>query len=158
MADEIRKWLRTKKFIIDEVRGIDYPSKETIIEIHDYLIESFLSKGEVVYPGILSDAPLELEGIKWYLNQKKDRIEDIIHRGAQIFNLFLQAGHPFVDGNKRTGFTTLWLFLMLNGLHLKVSSFHYRRHLKKINMWAMTTDKDNIPQIVDWIKHNLKED
>jgi len=75
---------------------------------------------------------------------------------AQIFNQFLEAGHPFVDGNKRTGFVTLWLFLTMNGLELKLSMFAYKKHLEKINKWADLTDSDNIGEIIDWLKQNIK--
>jgi death-on-curing protein len=155
MFNKKKKWLETTEFKYEEIDEIKYPTKATIIDIHDFLIESFIKEGEAAHRGILSDAPLTLDGIKFYQEVKDDKTDDTILKGAHIFNLFLQAGHPFVDGNKRTGFITLWLFLTLNGFTLKVSSFRYKTHLKKINKWAMATDTDNISEIVDWIKQNV---
>ena len=155
MFKQTRKWLEKKQFRYEEIDEINYPTKATIIDIHDFLIESFIKEGETAHRGIFSDAPLTFDGIKFYQELKDNKTDDIILKGAHIFNLFLQAGHPFVDGNKRTGFIALWLFLTLNGFTLNVSSFRYKTHLKKINKWAMATDTDNIPEIIAWIKQNI---
>ena len=48
--------------------------------------------------------------------EKEEKREDIIFKAAHIFNQFLEAGHPFVDGNKQTGFVILWLFLKNFGM------------------------------------------
>jgi len=157
MFNKTKKWLETKEFKYEEVNGIRYPTKETIITIHDYLIETFIKEGETVHRGMISDAALSFHGIQFYQYVKEDKKEDIIAKGAHIFNQFLQAGHPFIDGNKRTGFVTLWLFLILNDFTLKISSWSYRKHLRKINSWAMTTDTDNTDDIVLWIKQHLNQ-
>jgi death-on-curing family protein len=155
MFNKTRKWLETKEFIYEEINGIRYPTKDTIIAIHDYLIETFIKERETAHRGMISDAALSFQGIQFYQYEKENKKEDIILKGAYIFNRFLQAGHPFVDGNKRTGFVTLWLFLILNGFTLKISSWSYKKHLKKINRWAMTTDTDNTHDIVLWIKQHV---
>lgn len=155
MFNHTLKWLETKKFKYEEINGIKYPTKETIIDIHDYLIEAFIKGGETVHRGLMTDANLTLDGIKFYQENKQNLKDDIIFRGALIFNQFLQAGHPFVDGNKRTGFVTLWLFLLLNGFKLNISSFRYRTHLKQINKWASNVDTDNTCEIAIWIKKNV---
>ena len=123
--------------------------------MHDYLIEEFQSEGEPnVHPGLLNDGPLEFTGIKYYEEKSKNKWEDIIHRGARLFNIFLEEGHPFVDGNKRTGFVTLWIFLMINGYHIKFKYLNYKIHYKKIKRWAQLNDTDNIYEISQWIKEN----
>ena len=155
MFNKTRKWLETKEFIYEEINDIRYPTKDTIIAIHDYLIETFIKEGETAHRGMISDAALSFQGIQFYQYEKENKKEDIIAKGAYIFNRFLQAGHPFVDGNKRTGFVTLWLFLILNGFSLKISSRGYKKHLKKINKWAMTTDTENTNDIVLWIKKHV---
>ena len=155
MFAKTNKWLETEQFVYEEINEIKYPTKETIIMIHDYLIETFIAEGESAHRGIMSDAALSFHGIQAYQDEKENKKEDIILKGALIFNQFLQAGHPFVDGNKRTGFITLWLFLTLNGFRLKVSSWAYKKHLKQINKWAMETNSDNSTEIVQWIKQNV---
>jgi death-on-curing family protein len=155
MFAKTKKWLETEQFIYEEINEIRYPTIETIITIHDYLIEAFIAEGETVHRGLISDAALSFHGIQAYQDENENKKEDIILKGALIFNQFLQAGHPFVDGNKRTGFITLWLFLMLNGFRLRVSSWAYKKHLKQINKWAMEIDSDNSGEIVQWIKQNV---
>ena len=155
MFNKTRKWLEIDQFNYEEINSIKYPTKETIIAIHDYLIETFIKEGETAHRGLISDAALSFHGIQSYQDEKENKKEDIILKGALIFNQFLQAGHPFIDGNKRTGFITLWLFLILNGFDLKISSWAYKKHLKKINKWAMETKSDNINEITQWIKQNI---
>lgn len=90
------------------------------------------------------------------MHKKENKEEDIVFKAAHILNKFLQAGHPFVDGNKRTGFVTLWLFLQLNGFKIKFSSYSYINHVKKINKWASEKEKDNEKEIIEWINNHLK--
>ncbi len=79
-------------------------------------------------------------------------------RGARIFNKFLQEGHPFVDGNKRTGFVTLWLFLLLNGIRLKLSLLNYKEQAKQIERWAdIKMKRENvISEIYLWLDKNIQ--
>lgn len=156
MFNHTKKWISKNEFYYDEIHGIKYPTVSTIIDIHDFLVDAFRSEGEKVHNGILSDAVLSFSGIKYYMKGKDDKNEDIIIRAAHIFNLFLEEGHPFVDGNKRTGFVVTWLFLLLNGIELHLSSFHYKKHVEKINTWADLSPKDNISEITQWIKHNIR--
>lgn len=156
MLGPTKQWFSKNKFHYDEINGIKYPTKSTIVDIHDFLIETFIKDGEVVHRGLHSDAVLSFSGIKYYMQKKGCEREDIIVRAAHIFNRFLEEGHPFVDGNKRTGFVTLWLFLILNGIQLNTLSFQYKMHLKKINRWADITEDDTISEIIMWIKNNSK--
>ena len=150
-----KKWLQQSIFEYVEINEIKYPTQQTIINLHDLLIDCY-SKEEDVPKGVLFDANLSFEGIKYYLGEKEDKREDIIFKAAHIFNQFLEAGHPFVDGNKRTGFVILWLFLKMNGIELKLSIFNYKHHVKKIEKWADLTKSDNIEEIVSWLKENIE--
>lgn len=149
-------WLATAKELIPEEKNdIFYPTKEQIINLHDYLIKEFQAEGEPnVQPGVLNDGPLDLIGIKYYENIKENRWEDLIYKGARLFNLFLEEGHPFIDGNKRTGFVTLWIFLTINKFDIKFEYFDYRTHYEKIRKWAELNSDDNIYEISIWIKEN----
>ena len=156
MLGHAKKWLEKDEFEYVELNGIKYPTAKTIINLHDFLVQCFVKEGEEVHGGTMSDANLSFHGIKYYEIDKKGERDNIIFKAAHIFNQFLEAGHPFVDGNKRTGFVTLWLFLTMNGLELKLSMFAYKKHLEKINKWADLTDSDNIGEIIDWLKQNIK--
>ncbi len=156
MLGHTKKWLETNEFEYVEINGIKYPTKKTIISLHDFLVRCFVKEGEEVHEGTMSDANLSFNGIKYYQKDKDEFREDIIFKASHIFNQFLEAGHPFVDGNKRTGYVTLWLFLIMNNLELKISMFGYKKHAKKINKWADLTESDNITEIIDWINENIE--
>jgi prophage maintenance system killer protein len=125
-----------KKLQPDEVDGIYYPKKNQIKSLHKYLIENFRYEHETdINYGILYDAPLDFILIKYYQKKKiENKYEDLIYKGAHIFNSFLEGGHPFIDGNKRTGFVTLWIFLTINNFNIKFEYFDFNMHLKKFKI------------------------
>jgi len=88
------------------------------------------------------------------MEKNPDPVEDIIIRGAHIFNKFLEEGHPFIDGNKRTGWATLWIFLAANGIiFFFPNNFRKDDQIKKIEKWADYKEESaNIPEIIEWIK------
>ncbi len=149
-------WLETtKEFVPDKKNGIFYPTKEQIISLHDYLITKFQWEGEPnVHPGLQNDGPLDFTGIKYYEEKIDNKWDDLIYRGAKIFNLFLEEGHPFVDGNKRTGFVTLWIFLIINNFRIRFDYLNYQVNYDKIKKWADLNSDDNIYEISEWIKDN----
>jgi death-on-curing family protein len=157
MFEKILSWIKNNNpsleaEIIDEVK---YPTINSIIRFHDFLIEEFKLKQDPVHRGIISKSVLDFTGVKFYLRKKDNKQEDIILRGAHIFNKFLQEGHPFVDGNKRTGFVTLWMFLIINGINFSLIG-DYMKEAKRIEGWAENIEKDNIEEILIWIKKNSK--
>lgn len=156
LAVHLIKWLETSKELVPEEKdGIFYPTKEQIISLHDFLINEFQSEGEPnVHPGLLNDGPLDFIGIKYYEENKDNKWENLIYKGAKLFNLFLEEGHPFIDGNKRTGFVTLWIFLTINNFNIKFEYLNYSEHYKKIRGWADINSEDNIYKISMWIKEN----
>ena len=155
--DHFINWVTTKKVIEpDEYDGIFYPKKEDIISMHDYLIENFKYDWEVdVNFGEYNTAPLDFSHLKYYNEKKRNKWDDLVYKGAKIFNLFLEEGHPFIDGNKRTGFATLWLFLMINGYDVRFDFMEYNTHIEKFKKWAdAIVPSDNIYEISMWIKEN----
>ena len=52
---------------------------------------------------------------------KNDLYPDVYSKAAALMESLVN-NHPFVDGNKRTGFTAAALFLRFNGYRLSVSS------------------------------------
>jgi death-on-curing family protein len=147
-------WLDAiKELEPDEENRIYYPKKEQIISLHDYLIKNFRYEGESITAGVQSDAILDFTGLKYYEQIKKNKWEDLIYRGAHIFNSFLE-GHPFYDGNKRTGFVTLWLFLTINNFYVKFEYFDFNEHIEKFKKWASPNSDNNIYEISLWIKEN----
>ena len=154
ILDYFIDWLTEyKQLEPDEVKGIYYPNKKQIISLHDYLINNFKYKGELVNNGLQTDGVLDFTGLKYYEDRLENKLEDIVYRGARIFNSFLEEGHPFNDGNKRTGFVTLWIFLIINNHNVIFKFLNYGEHVEKFRKWAMSSN-DNIYEITMWIKEN----
>lgn len=156
-----KEWLMLskEKFCFTEVDGIKYPTVETIKDLHDFLVIKYQKDIDKIQTGDISLAPLDFTGIKYWMEKDSNQIEDIIIRGAHIFNKFLEEGHPFVDGNKRTGWATLWLFLTANGIMFFFpNNFHKNENVEKIKQWAgYKEESTNIPEIIQWIKKYYKK-
>ena len=155
MFDTFKNWMidNKKEIEAENIDGIFYPTEKSIIYLHDYLIRALRLDESEIHEGIISAGVLSFPGVKYYLKKLDNRREDILLRGAEIFNKFLQAGHPFVDGNKRTGFATLWLFLLINGIKLKLSLIEYKNHAQQIEKWA-DIGEDSIKGISRWLDEN----
>lgn len=74
-----------------------------------------------------------------------------IARLAASYIVGLIRNHPFVDGNKRTGFITGYVFLVRNGLQLTASEFEATHYL-------FTLAKGEIAEeaLADWLRINTK--
>jgi len=149
----IKEWLFKKDWsiTIEKINGVFYPTEESVIKLHDYVINEFKLSEDPISRGIISKGVLSFPGVKYYFEgDKNNKRKDILFRGAHIFNKFLQAGHPFADGNKRTGLIILWIFLFLNGYFLRLSDYNYESHAKLIIKWA-DIGEDNISEIYEWL-------
>jgi death-on-curing protein len=91
------------------------PTKE-ILTIHKTLIDNFGGSHGVRDMALLESAlarPFQMYD-NTYL------YKTFLHKAAALIESLL-INHPFVDGNKRTGYTVLRLFLMQNGLDFTAS-------------------------------------
>lgn len=59
--------------------------------------------------------------------------------------------HPFVDGNKRTGFMTGYVFLARNDLKLTASEFEATRY-----MFALANGEIEEEALTDWLRINTR--
>ena len=152
MLNTTKDWIKKNlsNIKIDIIDGISYPKKETILNLHDFLIEVFKEDEDDISLGINYDATLDLTGVKYFMEHDEDLHKNLILRAAHIFNYFLEATHPFTDGNKRTGFVTLWLFLTLNEIKLFLPLDEYESNIKLFKKWA-DLSKNKKP------KNNIKE-
>lgn len=74
-----------------------------------------------------------------------------IDRKAATFLLEISRRHPFVDGNKRTAFESMLVFLELNGKKLEVGG------ASKFNVvvWSVKP-RTSIEEIVTWIANHTR--
>ncbi|HAQ36200.1 MAG: type II toxin-antitoxin system death-on-curing family toxin [Maricaulis sp.] len=86
----------------------DYLEAELVLEIHAVQIARFGGSPGLRDPGQL-DAALHRPQSGYY--------SDLIEEAAALWES-LSQNHPFIDGNKRTAFASMFVFFGLNGLTL----------------------------------------
>ena len=77
-----------------------------------------------------------------------DLYPSILEKAASLIESIL-INHPFIDGNKRTGYTLLRLFLIQNGLDISASQDNKYEFV--INIASGTLKYEGI---VSWLKFN----
>jgi len=75
---------------------------------------------------------------------------DIIDMAA-AYTAGIVRNHPFIDGNKRTGFLVGVLFLELNGYHFTATEESAAQAI--LSLAAATLDE---PALAAWLRANLK--
>jgi death-on-curing protein len=81
--------------------------RETVLTLHDQLLAEFGGASGVRDAGLLDSALARPQNLQAY---GKPSVFDL----AASYAASLVKNHPFVDGNKRIGFTVAVLFLELN--------------------------------------------
>lgn len=92
---------------------INYLNNNEITQIH-YAVMEKDEDINILHPNQLK---YTLDRIQW---SHYSRDEDFFDKCAILFRDIV-SGHIFVDGNKRTGFASLHLFLRKNGYEIKTS-------------------------------------
>jgi death on curing protein len=94
--------------------SIRWLSTSQVIEIHDRMILSFGGELGILHEGRIDSA---LERARHSVVYGEDQFPTILHKAASIMHDIL-VYHPFVDGQKRTGLASAFIFLGLNGYAL----------------------------------------
>jgi len=81
---------------------------ETVLSLHEQLLAAFGGSSGIRDPGLLDSAMARPESLFAY---EQPNLFDL----AAAYGFGIVKNHPFVDGNKRTGFAVTVLFLELNG-------------------------------------------
>jgi death on curing protein len=76
----------------------------------------------------------------------RDLYPDVIEKAAAL-GFSLVMGHPFLDGNKRTGHAAMETFLVLNGQELRAPVDEQERMMLKLAAGELSRD-----EFVDWIR------
>jgi death-on-curing protein len=69
---------------------------------------------------------------------------------AASYGYGIARNHPFVDGNKRTAFVAVQLFLMLNGFRLATSDPDY-----VLTMLAMAAGEISEAEFAAWVRSHI---
>lgn len=71
---------------------------------------------------------------------------------AASYGYGLARNHPFVDGNKRTAFVAVELFLALNGWHLVANDAQC-----VLTMLALAAGDLTEAELADWLRQNTRQ-
>ena len=117
-------------------------SIEEVLQIHNILIERFGGSTGV------RDLELLDSSISRPFNtfDQQDLYPTIIDKAAAIIESIVR-NHPFVDGNKRTGYTMMRLLLLSNDLDIVASANEKYEFVISIASGELTFE-----QIKDWIE------
>ncbi|MGE3313169.1 MAG: type II toxin-antitoxin system death-on-curing family toxin [Limisphaerales bacterium] len=88
--------------------------RETVLALQERLLAEFGGLGGLRDPGLLESALARPQQLLAYGQPK-------VFELAAAYASALVRNHPFVDGNKRIGFTTAIVFLELNGYGFEAS-------------------------------------
>jgi death-on-curing protein len=116
------------------------PVKE-VEEIHKILIDNFGGSHGLRDLGGLESALAR----PFQTFENQELYPTIILKAAALLESIL-VNHPFIDGNKRTGYTLLRLFLLSNGLDIDASQDDRYEFII-----SATTGKKDFEGIVEWL-------
>jgi death-on-curing protein len=70
---------------------------------------------------------------------------------AAVYAIGIVQNHPFVDGNKRTGFAALFTFLGLNGAEFEPQEVDATMAILRLAAGDLTDD-----EFIDWVRTNTR--
>ena len=76
---------------------------------------------------------------------------DLIEEAAALWESLAQ-NHPFIDGNKRTGFAVTYTFLAINGLRMTAEA----TAAYKFIIGLYETRAFEFAALADWLRHNTE--
>ena len=89
-------------------------STEEIITIHDKVIKKYGGGSGIHSEHLLESALANPQNLFHYHNSN-------VYEVASSYATSIVKNHPFIDGNKRTGFGAMDVFLRLNGIRINFS-------------------------------------
>jgi death-on-curing protein len=118
--------------------------RDLVLAIHD---EQIAEHGGAAG---LRDAGLLESAIARPLNLAAYGTPDIAELGA-TYALAIARNHPFIDGNKRTAYVALELFLALNGVAFPVGDAE-----ATITTLAMAAGDIDDPSFIAWVRRHAR--
>jgi death-on-curing protein len=120
----------------------DYLTIIEVLEIHKDQIARYGGASGVRDMGLL-EAALYRPQTGYY--------EDLVEEAAALWESMAQ-NHPFVDGNKRTAFATVYTFLAINGAELSANADEVYDFI----MQRYETRTFNFEHLKAWLRTNTK--
>lgn len=113
-----------------------------VVAIHHILIERYCGSHGIRDPGAL-DAALYRPASGYY--------DDIVSEAAALWES-LTVNHPFVDGNKRTGFAVTDIFLSVNGYRITADS----NEIWKFMNGLFRNNRFEFKHLEPWLRKNTE--
>ena len=120
-------------------------SIDEVLQIHEILIERFGGSNGVRDNNLLQSAIAR----PFKTFEQNDLYPTPIDKAAAIIESIVK-NHPFVDGNKRTGYTLMRLILLNNNMDIAASEDDKYEFVIKIASSELTFE-----QIRDWIESRI---
>jgi len=117
-------------------------SRRLILAIHDEQLEEHGGALGIRDEGLLESA------LARPLNRAGYGDPDIAELAA-LYAIALARNHPFVDGNKRTAFAALFMFLGLNGMRFEPPEVDATMAMLRLAAGHLSDD-----EFTDWVRAN----
>jgi len=126
---------------------IQYLSLEQVLAAHAALIKRYGGSQGIFNQGLLESAVFRPQASAF----GQEAYPTLFEKCACIGYSLIQ-NHPFIDGNKRTGFAAMHLMLLINGYDLTSTA------KEEITMAEnIASGKMQEPEIVQWLKKHSKK-
>ena len=119
-------------------------ARQLILAIHD---EQLAEHGGAI--GIRDEGLLE-SALARPLNRAGYGDPDVAELGA-LYAIAIARNHPFVDGNKRTAFAALFMFLALNGMEFEPPEVDATVTMLRLAAGEMSDD-----DFTTWVRNNTR--
>lgn len=119
--------------------------KSTVLKIHDAQIAEHGGSTGLRDEGLLESALHQPKNLYSYS-------EPSIFELATAYAERIAKNHPFIDGNKRTAYVVMVLFLKLNGYELTAP-----KEERVIKLIQLASSRISTAEFVDWLRKNNKE-
>ncbi|WP_416877815.1 type II toxin-antitoxin system death-on-curing family toxin [Litorimonas sp.] len=119
-----------------------YPTLDDVLAIHEIQLEIYGGS-----PGIRDMGLVEMGLFRPQTGYYKDLLEE----AAALWESFMQ-NHPFIDGNKRTSFEIMHVFLQVNGFDLTSES----SDIESFIYGLFDQGEVNFKSLDDWLRENTK--
>ena len=119
-------------------------SRRLILAIHDEQLAEHGGSAGIRDEGLLASAlarPLNRAGYG----------EPDLAELAAVYAIGIVRNHPFVDGNKRTGFAALFMFMALNGAEFEPPEIDATMTVLRLAAGDVTDD-----EFIGWVRANSR--
>lgn len=103
-------------------------TKEIVLAIHDRQLAEHGGISGTRDEGLLESALARAQNVYFYTDNSTPSLQEM----AAAYAYGITRNHPFLDGNKRTGYVCTRLFLQLNGLDIIAT--HAEKYLTMLSL------------------------